>query len=447
MRKFLYIFILLNFLLTIFYIDTWENSNTTSRALMIVSLFENGNLQIDKYHERTLDKCYINNHYYSDKAPLPAFLVMPFFYIFKSADIIKTHNDSLYGKEVYILGDIICSIIPFILLIIISFLHSNKGSFSALLCMLPFYGSFIFVFAGTFFGHLMSGTLLLASFIFLKKNKFFLSGIFAGLSFLSEYLIIFIIIVWFIQICINNKNLKTLLKFSAGILPSVIFIMIYNYLIVGNPFVMLYKYHSFTEMNYFYGFGFLSLKTLWNLTFGFYRGIFIYAPFLILLFIYKLKKPNLKNFFKNYLAISCFGYIIFISLNFSWHGGWTNGPRYLIPIAILLTYEGILLLPKINFSKFLFWFLCLFGLICSLLAKFTILYSLPTEEKNPIFQLLIPNFLKGNFNENNLLTMLLGTKPLIANAIWLLLFVSSLIVLTVLFKKSAKKKRLTEENI
>ncbi|MFA6924440.1 MAG: hypothetical protein WC223_09330 [Bacteroidales bacterium] len=450
MKKFLYIFILINFLLTIFYIDTWENGNTTARALPVITYFENHTFQLDKYHTQTCDISYVNNHYYPEKAPLPTFIVMPFFWLFKTLGIIKMHDGSFYGKEVFVLGSVICSVLPFLFIILITFKHLNKKKLSfspVLLCMLPLYGSFIFVFSASYFAHIFAGFLLLLSYILLKKEKYLLSGVLLGLSFLSEFTVGIALPIWAFQIYFNKKNFKKSFDFITGFLPSLIFIFIYNFYFTGNPFDMIYKYYINANPDAApYSLDIISLSKIWKITFGVYRGVFFYAPFLILILLSVFKIKYFKQFFKSYLPLFCLIYFTYIALSATWYGGWTYGPRYLTCIVILIFYEGISLVSKINFSKILFWCLSIFGLICALMAKFTVLYSLPSEINNPITQVLIPNILKQNFNENNLLTMLLGTKPIIANAIWILLFVLSLIFLTVLFKKLVKEEKLTERN-
>jgi hypothetical protein len=47
-----------------------------------------------------------------------------------------------------------------------------------------------------------------------------------------------------------------------------------------------------------------------------------------------------------------------------------------------------------------------------------VVYSLPTEEKNPVFNILIPEFFKGNFNENNLLSLLFNADPATGNLLF-----------------------------
>ncbi|MBM3436251.1 MAG: hypothetical protein FJY07_08575, partial [Bacteroidetes bacterium] len=163
--KFLVVFFLINLFLCSFYIDTWINANTTSRALPVITFFESGTFRIDKYHEKTCDKAFVNGHYYTDKAPLPTFIVLPVFGFMKSLGLIRPdENGSLFGKHVYILGGTLTAVLPFSLLILWLFKRiENAGSALSpvLLATLPFYSSFIFLFAGTFFAHILSGLFLI----------------------------------------------------------------------------------------------------------------------------------------------------------------------------------------------------------------------------------------------------------------------------------------------
>ena len=148
MRTFLTAFFFFNLLLSSFYMDVWKNANTTSRALPVVVYFESGTFRIDKYHELTVDKAYVDGHYYTDKAPLPTYVVMPFFGLLKAAGIIHADEEgNLYGNSIYILGGFLTASLPFSLLLVLLFLkikRRNTGISPVLLSAIPFYASFVF---------------------------------------------------------------------------------------------------------------------------------------------------------------------------------------------------------------------------------------------------------------------------------------------------------------
>jgi len=398
-----------------------------------LTYFEEGTFCIDKYHELTCDKSFIDGHYYSEKAPLPTFFVLPIFGTMLKTGIIDADaNGSLFGSHIYILGGILAGSIPFVLMILFIFVkidqHDNNIS-PVLLSMLPFYASFLFVFTGSYFAHLFSGIFLLGSFIYLKKEKYFISGIFAGMSFISEFNLAVIFIVWGGLMIYQYRSLKPLLRFGLGSLPSLIIILIYNYNFTGSPFEMLYKYCIFDQHSTNYGFILPGPESIWGLSFSWYRGVFFFAPFLILLLLLAYRKFNkIRSRFltNNFLVLPSIVYFLFISSFYAWWGGWTYGPRFLTGLVILLTYEGILYISKNPFNKPLLFTLIIFGILCAFMAKATIVYSAPTEESNPLFNLVIPSFLKGDFNPNNILTMLFNLSPVYSFIVFIVLFFGSL---------------------
>jgi len=432
MKKFYIVFFLVNLLLSFYFVDTWNNSNTTSRALPIVSYFEQGNFQIDKYHELILDKAYIDGHYYTDKAPLPTMIVLPFFGFLKWLGVIQPVDGSFYGPGVYVLGDLLCGSIPFVIFLLLSLIGIRKnksGIESVLLVCMPFYGSFIFVFAGTYFTHMMSGLLLLIAYIYLKRSKFLLAGLFAGLAFLSEYTIALVFPIWAIHVWVRQKSFIKGFYFGLGTLPAIFFILGYNYYFTGSPFTMLYKFHTFQNLHSNYGFSLPTLESLWGLSFSNYKGLFFYVPFLLIALFVVLRNQSLKSIASHYLTWISIIYFLVVSGYFGWWGGWTYGPRLLFPIAILLLYEGILQVSKYEISKPVFWALTVFGLLGAFLAKLTVLYSIPTESLHPFVQTIFPAVASGSFNPNNLPTMLFGLGPLVSGLFWILLFIVSMVLL------------------
>ena len=432
MKKFYTLFFLINLLLSFYFVDTWNNSNTTSRALPIISWFEQGNFQIDKYQELTLDKAYIDGHYYTDKAPLPTLIVLPVFGFLKWLGIIRAVDSSLYGPAVYVLGSLICGSLPFVLFLLLSLMgiKKNRSSLSpVILSCMPFFGSFIFVFAGTYFAHMMSGLLLLIGYIYLKKSKFLLAGLFAGLAFLSEYTIALVFPIWAIQVWVRNKSFIKGFYFGLGTLPAIVFIFGYNYYFTGSAFTMLYKYHTFQDLHTNYGFNLPTIESLWGLSFSNYKGLFFYVPFLVMVLFVVLKNNSLKSFSGHYLTWVSIIYFLVVSAYFGWWGGWTYGPRLLFPVAVLLLYEGILQVSKYEINKPLFWVLTVFGLAGAFLAKITVLYSIPTESINPFLQTIFPALANGQFNANNLATMVFGLNPLVAGILWVFIFVVSMVFL------------------
>ncbi len=440
------VFFLFNLMVSSYYLDTWTNANTVSRALPIISYFEEGTFKIDKYHELTCDKAYVNEHYYTDKAPLPTYVLLPFFGLMKSAGIIQPDAEgNLWGTHVLMLGSFLLGSLPFVLMLLVLFkrIAGNRKSVSpVLLSTLPFYGSFVFIFAGTYFAHVFAGILLLLSYVFLKRDRWFIGGFFAGLAFLSEYNLAVFIFMLGIMILVKEKKFKPFLVFSLGILPSLLFLIYYNSLFSSSPFTFMYKHHNFSELEANYGFVLPGLESIWGLSFSTYRGIFFFAPFLLILLLALIqwrKEGKIKYILNSYLFFPFVIYYIFIASYFAWWGGWTYGPRLLLAVILLILYEGIVWISNKRFSPLLFYIVSVFGLLVIFLAKFTMVYSAPTGIKNPFYDLAVKGVLENNFNPNNLLSMVFGTDPAWSALLFVILFITGMGCLMQWYKKCQQR--------
>jgi hypothetical protein len=336
------------------------------------------------------------------------------------------------------------------MMVLMSFaaLHKIKPSVSpVLMAMLAWYGSFIFVFSGTFFNHVFAGFLLLLSFILMKRNDYFLSGLALGLGFLSEYTVIVAAPFWLICIWIKERKVRQPLNFMAGLLPSIILIVCYNWLITGSPWRMLNAYHAtgaFQALQHNYGFSLPSLQAIWGLSFSGWMGLFNFAPALYCIAFYIILKfiKNRKLLLPletNYLAVFGIVFFLVISSFFTWWGGWSYGPRYLIVLAVLLLYEGLLIISRDKINTLLFFATALFGIAGAWIAKATVVYMVPFPEFkgffNPFLHVLLPDLFEGRFNANNALTAFFDVSPQAGVYGWLLLYVISLIGLSLLYKK------------
>lgn len=442
MRTFLIVFFLFILFLSSFYLDVWKNANTTSRALPVITYFESGTFRIDKYHELTVDKAYVNGHYYTDKAPLPTYLLIPVFGLMKAIGVIVPDaNGDLFGDHIYMLGGFLTASLPFALILLLLFVkikEAQPGISPVLTATIPFMASFIFVFTGTYFAHILSAALLLISYLLIRKNNFFGAGITGGLAFLSEYNLALILLIWGLIILLRERRLKPFLVYSLGILPALLFLVYYNSLFSSSPFTFMYKHHNFSELDSNYGFVWPGSEPFWGLTFSPYRGIFFYAPFLIagLFVLYrKIRDGRWSSLKESYLFIPMVLYFIFIASYFAWWGGWTYGPRLLLAMIFILLYRLVEYYSRKSIPLTAFILLATSGLLVILPAKGTIAYSAPTGVMNPFVELVIGGLRAGIFNPNNVLTIFLGTSPGTAFAIFITTFFTGLGALALWYKQ------------
>jgi hypothetical protein len=456
-------FFLANVVLSAYYLDIWPTPNPVSRALPVLTFSQNRTLQIDKYANETIDKSKVGDHFYSDKAPLPTMLLIPVYEFMKLVHLDRVSattgkNFPVYiwrpnglndGRELtfteiipaLIAGSFLLGSIPFAGILLLSFSALNKSGWRlspVWLVMFAFYGSFVFVYSGTFFNHVFAGFLLLISYIKLKEGGYLLSGLFLGLAFLSEYTVFVAAPVWLVLILINHRNWKHALHFVLGLAPSVIAIMIYNWQIAGSPFTALNAYHAhdnYQKLSRFYGLSLPSLDAIWGLSFSGTMGIFIFAPVLCIigfLFIKRILSDRSSVEAVKANSLTWFGILFFFAIAsfFTWWGGWSYGPRYLAALAVLLIYEGLLFISKTELSKTIFLGVTGYGLLSAWLAKSTLAYMIPDYFlrrdgfDNTLANIVIPEVRAGRFNSNNVLSALLNVSPEASSYIWILLFLS-----------------------
>ncbi len=420
------IFVLCTLLFCFWYIDVWENSNSCSRVLPIATYFEQGNFILDKYKDKTIDISIIDGHYYMDKAPLPSFITLPFVGFFKWLGIVKPNDGSYYGKAIYIIGAIVCGIIPFLLILfyVAKSLMEGQRKDLILMALVAYLSSFIFVFAGTFFAHVLAASFLLMAYTHYQKKNFYIAGFLCGLGFLTEYTTLWIIFSWLLIELLKYKSIKNSIQLALGFLPAVLIILSYNFYFTGSPFKMLYL---FVADNFdiasksTYGLSFPKIEALYGLIISENRGLLFYAPVLFYgLFLFFTNRDwfsKIKEYLLHPIMLPFILTTLFISSHAAWDGGWSYGPRHLTAVATLLIF-GLIQSNLFGKYKLVFWITCGYGLVCALLAKLTVIYSVPPLEENILSYLL--SKLKDGFNEGNVLSMLTQLKPMNAFYFFLL---------------------------
>ncbi|MCE5210899.1 MAG: hypothetical protein LLG40_05055, partial [Deltaproteobacteria bacterium] len=174
-----------------------------------------------------------------------------------------------------------------------------------------------------------------------------------------------------------------------------------------------------------------------------WMGIFNFAPVLYCIafcIIFAVIKNRKLIFSLETKCLALFGMVFFLTISsfFTWWGGWSYGPRYLIVLSVLLLYEGMLVISQNKINTFLFAATALFGIAGAWIAKATAVYMVPFPEYegffNPFWHILLPDLFAGRFNANNALTAFFDISPQTGAYCWLLLFVMSVTGLGLLYK-------------
>ncbi len=417
-----------------FYSETDRTPNPGSRVLPALTLINQGTWAIDIVKDHSMDKSFVNGHYYTDKAPLSTILLLPLVKI--GEWISPTQGFDAQFNRGLLLGGFFLASLP-MALFAFEILTLTQSIFWALAFVLS---TFLWVYSGTFFGHALAGLFVVYGYQnFCEKNRPVRAGIFLGLAFLTEFPTGLMIPILMATSLVCTRSLKPSLKLGFTFLPFFLAILAYNAAITGNPFSMVYSHVSneeFSQMKTALGFQGPKLEAIAGLLFGSQRGFFIYAPiFAALFFRFRAQERTQLKFLVEPPALFFLGSLLVFSSYYMWNGGWAYGPRHLIPATMLIIYEiSKHLKSEIGFRPWLY-ILAAVGFIEALEAKLTVKYMLPHQFSSPFAEVISPAFMAGKWNQDALTTRLFGVAPTYSFIVFLLL----LLIATVASRRLLQK--------
>lgn len=421
----------------VLFLSAWHlfggtNDNATSRAAMVASIVEHGTFNIDAYADHAGDVASIDGHTYSVKAPLPALLVVPFWWALRPLLHCEAVKAGELDPNLIRLGGLLMGSIPFALITTLiwasMYRMNSKGDLSiAWAAVLPLFGSFLFVQSGAFFGHLISALFLLLAFRAWDRDRHLTCGALSGCAVLCEYTAAIFPLCWGIT-ALLGRDWSSLRGLLIGIFPVCGLLAAYNASISGSPFDLGYSNQvGYDYMHNAAGFGMPRLVPLWHITFSDYRGLFFYAPALMAALVALFAQGQAHRWWTDPIVLPSIITIVLMSGFGGWWGGWSYGPRYLTAPAVLLFYRSLPSVVSWKWTRWVFAPICLFGLLCVFAAKDTVGFSVPTEAMHPLVQVILPA-LNGSGSDSQW-PVLLGVPATLASVLFLGSFIAALFVL------------------
>ena len=428
----------------------WADWNQNSRFDLVLAIVDQGTLCIDDYYQNTGDYALFEGHHYSDKAPGTSFLGVPVYWVFKQVaglgaiqrllerlEMNPALTGTLWeegtglqlGKVYFALALTVVTFftvsIPSAFLGVLLYSWTGYVTQERLyrLSVPLVYGLLTnaFPYSNAFFGHQIVATLLFFAFFVLFRIErreisatwLLLVGSILGYAVITEYPTALIAA----GLCVYAFFVVPKKRWLAGLilagLPPGLLLMAYNYAIFRTPLPVGYHYSElYTEQH---SSGFLSLShprfdALWGITFGSYRGLFFVSPILLLavvgLVVWGSRRVNRRAWWVCSYAVIIF--FLFNGSSIMWQGGYSIGPRYLLPmlpfLVVGLAYffdtwghrswaRGLTLVVGV-WSFFAVWAETLGG------------QNFPDWTLNPLFNYSLPNLAAGNIARN--VGMLLG---------------------------------------
>lgn len=431
------------FLITLFFsswfLDQGQNANTVSRAAAVAAMVEQGTMNIDAFAELTNDRAHIKGHYYSEKAPLPAFLVLPFHWLFHRTGMFASSGPDHLNVDLLQLGGFLCGSLPFAFIITLCWSHLMRTAPAAnavLLTWATFFGSFLFVYSGSFYGHLIGAAFALSALVAMERGRYALAGALTGCAVLCDYPLIIFAGCWALHIAIQcyRSSHRPLLQFVGAGLPFAAALVLYNMAIFGSPLSVGYDHVDMYAPEGGSMIERLRPEALFGLTISPYRGLIPHMPVLALgLLTWYLTGRKWLSRMGLTVAIPAVITLLFVSSVGMWWGGWAFGPRHLTTVAVLLAYRTLPFIAATTWSRLPLLALGVLGLGYAFLAKSTVWYSLPTGILRPFKEIILPKLLEGGFTGSQW-PIVFGVSPLLSTVLFLTTFSIALVRLDRAFK-------------
>lgn len=292
---------------------------------------------------------------------LNTLLGIPPYLIFKAITNFTGSSDLFPPWNIFALSNLLIS--PLIMVVMFTILRYFNVPLNLSLCisMLTGLTTEFLTYAKTFFTEPLFSLFLLLSVFFIYRSWQAAEGLkfslYAGICFAaalhSRFIAIFYVpaIIIFI-LGIGNESItqraKKLLLFILPVSVAILLWMWLNYLMRGGIFRSGYETSTFSG-HLFSG--------LFGLLFSPGRGFFMYNPWAIVaVAIFPLffkRQPRLAVFTLVLFLITLLSYARF----WTWHGGWTPGCRFLLPLAplVFLWLTPLFIETATQFTYIVFW--------------------------------------------------------------------------------------------
>lgn len=350
--------------------------NTESHLYVAFSIVDHHTLAIDHYATRLGDESFWHGHYYSDKAPGLSLIAVPVYALAGALLHQRAQPYGAVGRNGYTLPrstaylryaiTYVLVILPSALFAVLLWLFLSRfisTGWAMVATGVYALGTTAYPYSMWFFSHQVCAVALFSAFMLCfsyargpatrrRDWQLAAAGLLGSFAVISEYptAVLFLCIVVYLAV-IARSRIRALVAVALGTLPCVVADLTYNVTAFGRPFATGYMHVQSSMYRHQVSGGILGLgnpesygiqapswTSLWEITFGTYRGILTLCPVLILFIpglIVMWKRRDLRA--ETVLCGVAVGLYFLIDasrgqdLN-GWSGGWSVASRHLVPV-------------------------------------------------------------------------------------------------------------------
>ncbi len=382
-------------------------SNQNSRADLTFAIAFEGRPEIDSFHENTIDKARLGDHYYSEKSPVASYLALPAALVARPFvsrdDLVATPrgNALLHFVTVFSVG-LLSAFSAVAFARTVRLVHPAFGAAdAALLTFVVYVATLLLPYSTMLFSHAVASSWLTLSLFHVARllgvatrdgpalsRDAFLGALLLSLAAVTEYPIALVAGTIGLALAFRLRTIpRALVPFGFGAVAPVAIVLAHNRWSFGGALRLGYGQLGATQWGAAMGSGLFGIHrpspiVIANLLFGEYRGFFAYAPLLLLgafgLAMRASDRAIPGTIFARTLSIAAICLVVAISGYTFWEGGTCYGPRHLVALTPLVAI-GIAMLSPAILRAFWFWALAVpsvgISLIGTVLTPFVAEYE------------------------------------------------------------------------
>lgn len=343
------------------------------------SIVNEGRFEIDTYHENTLDKAFVNGHYYAAALPGPSIMAVPVYVVLaqvyrmipvsltnQAAEIqsfkkTRLPESSFYGQvdnvefffTQYFLTMLFVGGVSALGATVLYLLARQLGAGVAggvLAAVVYAWGTHAFFFSTVFFEQIVTASFGIISLYMvcssIKRDDRRISrqiplGALTGLLVFSEYFGAVLAGLLFLYLLYSSRDRRAIYFAMGGLIPLML-LLTYNYLALGNPLDSPYL-HLSDEFNYqikegFAGISYPHVERGLAVLFGGEKGLFLFAPILVVSVINMISGLASRRCVGIYLfCAAVFAVALLYNASFCCWFVPSFGPKYLVDVLPILS--------------------------------------------------------------------------------------------------------------